>query len=109
MRLSTQFLSPAEFGLLVLLVSFQLWSGLLLVNPVGQYINRNTHAWIDDGSLFRRLKVYRWYVVLAAAAGACAAGTWSFAQDAGLVTVAGRAIAVLLVVGSFTWHGTLVQ
>lgn len=107
-RLSTQFLAPGEYGLLVLLVSFQQWSGLFLVSPVGQYINRHTHSWIDDGSLFRRLGAYWRYVMLAAAVGALVAGIWSL-QRADAATGLARALAVFVVVASTTWHSALVQ
>ena len=63
LRAATTLLVPEEYGKLSLLVVLQMFCGLILINPVGQYINLHTHAWWDDGSLLPRLKKYRNYVL----------------------------------------------
>lgn len=69
LRMVTTFLSPEQFGELSLLVAIQMFCGLFLINPVGQYINLHTHAWWDDGTLFARLKSYRSYILWVALIG----------------------------------------
>jgi O-antigen/teichoic acid export membrane protein len=79
-RLSTGMLPPDQFGFLAILLSFQAFCGLFLINPVGQYINRNTHAWADEESLLPRLYRYRIWVVVAGLTGALVSGIWAYSQ-----------------------------
>lgn len=107
-RLSTSLLPPEQYGVLALLVTFQVFCGLFLVNPVGQYIHRHTHGWTDDGTLLPRLARYRVWVMVAAFAGALASGVWAMTQP---ITVSERilvmAVVTLMVVAA-TWNGTSV-
>ena len=73
-------LPPEQFGTLAVLITFQTFCGLFLVNPVGQYINRHTHAWADDGSLLPRMRRYCSWVLLAALFGGLASGVWAISQ-----------------------------
>lgn len=68
-RAVTTFLTPEQYGELALLITVQMFCGLFLVNPVGQYINLHTHTWWDDGSLFSRLKIYQRYILLVSLVG----------------------------------------
>ena len=79
-RFSTAMLPPEQFGALAVLITFQTFCGLFLVNPVGQYINRQTHTWTDEGSLIPRLRRYRVWVFWAALVGALASGGWALSQ-----------------------------
>lgn len=79
-RFSTTMLPPEQFGMLAVLVTFQSFSGLFLVNPVGQYINRHTHAWADEGSLLSRLSRYRVWILCAAMVGAIGGFSWVLSQ-----------------------------
>lgn len=103
-RCATQALGPAQYGELALLVSVQVFCGLFLVNPVGQYINRHTHEWWDDGTLLARLSAYRRYVLLVAATGAALVllsglcGLWT----ATLLS----AVALAVMVVAATWNAT---
>ncbi len=45
MRLATTYLSPVEMGRLSLITAVTAFVTLLLVNPVGMFINRRFHAW----------------------------------------------------------------
>lgn len=108
-RLSTSLLPPEQYGMLALLVTFQVFCGLFLVNPVGQYINRHTHGWADDGTLLSRLTRYRAWVMVAAFAGALASGTWALMQP---ITVTERVLVMTLVtlmVVAATWNATSVS
>jgi O-antigen/teichoic acid export membrane protein len=107
LRAVTTLLLPEEYGELSLLVALQMFCGLILINPVGQYINLRTHAWWDDGSLMSVLKRYQKYVLLVACVGAVltlAVGTRH--PDARLVV---NCLAVLFMVVSATWNATLVS
>lgn len=103
-RCATQALGPAQYGELSLLVSVQVFCGLFLVNPVGQYINRHTHEWWDDGTLLARLTAYRRYVLAVAAIGAALvllsglSGLWSATLPS--------AVALALMVVAATWNAT---
>lgn len=108
-RLSTSLLLPEQYGLLALLITFQVFCGLFLVNPVGQYINRHTHGWADDGTLLSRLTRYRAWVMVAAFAGALASGIWALTQP---ITVTERVLVMTLVtlmVVAATWNATSVS
>ena len=63
MRIMTTLLSPNDYGIYALLAAFQSFCGLFLINPVGQHINRHTHAWWDEGTLLQRLARYNHYIV----------------------------------------------
>lgn len=62
-RVMTTFLPVEQYGQLALLTAIQAFCGLFLVSPIGQYINLNTHAWYDEGSLFSKLQDYRVYLL----------------------------------------------
>lgn len=51
MRIATTLLSPSEFGRLALMTSLWAFLTLLLVSPVGMYVNRKIHSWEKEGSL----------------------------------------------------------
>ena len=63
----TSLLEPKDYGIYALLVAFQGFCGLFLINPVGQHINRHTHAWWDDGTLLKRLAGYNTYILVVSA------------------------------------------
>lgn len=105
-RVSTTFLVPAQYGELALLVVVQLFCGLFLINPVGQYINRHTHEWWDDGTLLARLTAYRNYVLGVCALGAVITLVVSRQQDLGQLIV--TVTAMVLMVGAGTWNATVI-
>ncbi len=76
-RTMTALLSPADYGQWVLLAAFQSFCVLFLINPVDQHIFRKTHAWWDDGTLFKKLKVYNLYVATVSALIALVVIFWS--------------------------------
>lgn len=103
-RYSTSILPPEQYGKLALLTAMQLFCGLFLVNPVGQYINRNTFEWWDAGELLSRLAFYPLYILFVAIVGAAGIALYG-AQDGGLPTAAA---AIFLMVISASWNGTAV-
>lgn len=108
-RLSTALLPPEQYGVLSLLVTFQVFCGLFLVNPVGQYINRHTHAWADDGTLLPRLARYRAWVIVAALAGALASGLWALSKPVAWSERLLVMATVTLMVVAATWNATSVS
>ncbi|WP_147321333.1 lipopolysaccharide biosynthesis protein [Rhodoferax lacus] len=111
LRLLTSFLQPADFGLYTLLIAFQGFCGLILLSPVGLHLNRNTHAWWDDGSLTKRLSGYNNYIVfISAGIAIVVAFWWNFypGTDQSLTGTLLSAMAVSLMVYFGTWNGTVV-
>ena len=49
LRVSTTLLSPAEMGKVSLVLTTTAFFALLLINPVGMFINRRLHAWQASG------------------------------------------------------------
>lgn len=68
-RLATTMLTPVEMGKSALILSVTAGLALILVNPVGMFINRRLHAWEILGRLNRYLRFY-WLYLLAIAAAA---------------------------------------
>ena len=101
-------LQPTQFGVLAILLTFQTFCGLFLVNPVGQYINRFTHVWVDEGSLLSRLRRYRVWVVAAALVGAFASTIWASSQPMSWYERAFVGTAVALMVVAATANATSV-
>lgn len=63
-RTMTILLHPVEYAQWALLVAFQIFGGLFLINPVGMHINRYTHEWWDSSELIYKLKQYNRYIAL---------------------------------------------
>lgn len=107
-RISTSRLSASEYGALSLLVAYQLFCGLVLVNPVSQFINRNTHAWHDEGVLGAALKKFGRWIVASAVLGATAVFgvvAWT-ARDASAGLMA--ALLILVMAPLAAWNSTFV-
>lgn len=62
LRIMTSLLDPGDYGRWVLLVAFQSFCGLFLINPVDQHIFRFTHEWWDDGTLMQKFQEYNRYI-----------------------------------------------
>lgn len=109
----TTLFEPSDYGLWALLVAFQTFSGLLLIGPVGQHINRHTHAWWDDGTLsglLAKFDRYIWLVSLFITV--VVVFWWKCSQSDGnnelmLGLFAGASIGAVVYLG--TWSGTLVS
>lgn len=108
LRLATTILPPEQYGILAILFTFQVFSGLFLVNPVGQYINRHTHAWADEGILLQRLRPYRHWIYFSASIGAIACGVWTLTQTMVLVDRIQIMVMVWIIVNAATWNATYV-
>jgi O-antigen/teichoic acid export membrane protein len=108
-RLSTVLLSPSEYGIFTILVTIQLFCGLFLVNPVGQYLNRNTHKWYSDGTLFSRLRSYGYWVLVAAVIGSIIAGIWTQNHYSDYLCTIIITLSVFVMVISATWSSTLIS
>lgn len=111
LRLMTYFLEPKDFGVYALLLAFQGFCGLFLINPVGQHINRHTHVWWDDSTLLKRLIGYNIYISLVAFLIALVVMVWWLlfpSTDNHLSTSLLAALAVGSIVYLGTWNGTFI-
>ncbi len=107
-RLSTTLLPPEQYGALAVLITFQAFCGLFIVNPVGQYINRNSHAWADEDTLNERLLAYKRFVLLAGLTGALAIGAWTLTQSMNWSERILQMLAILVMVIAATWNATYI-
>lgn len=74
LRTATTLLTPEEMGKVALVATTTAFFALLVINPVGMFINRRLHAWRVGGRAVGYLMRYAGYVVLVAAlAAACLA------------------------------------
>lgn len=103
-RLVTTYLDPAQYGQLSLLMVIQAFCGLFLVNPIGMYINRNTHGWWKEGILQIHLEAYKWYVLLVSFVGGLA-GILVFWDNIFIQIVLAAASVIVMIVG-ITWNST---
>lgn len=111
LRIMTSLLEPKDFGIYALLVAFQGLCGLLLINPVGQHINRHTHAWWDDGTLLKRLVGYDRYLIAVSVSIALVVVAWWLLYPSTDHSITGAllsALAVSAMVYLGTWNGTFV-
>lgn len=105
-RVVTTYLTPEQYGELALLITVQMFCGLLLINPVGQHINLHTHAWWDDGTLLARLKSYKAYIlVVSLVGGMLVLGT---AKQYSVEQFLCTAMAMFAMVVVATWNATLI-
>ncbi len=105
-RVATTFLTPEQYGELALLIAVQMFCGLFLVNPVGQHINLNTHAWWDDGTLLSRLKSFRLYILAVSLVGGIVVLGASKYYSAEQLFYTAVAMFAMVVAG--TWNATLI-
>jgi O-antigen/teichoic acid export membrane protein len=102
----TTYLTPEQYGELALLISVQMFCGLFLINPVGQHINLNTHAWWDDGTLMPRLTWYAAYVFFVSIVGGVASLLITYEQPVN--NIFWTVVAVFFMVVAGTWNATLI-
>lgn len=65
-RLMTSLLSTEEVGRYYVLLSLTAFFALLLISPVGNYINRKTHDWYRNGTIPKNLNFYWLYLLVVA-------------------------------------------
>ena len=66
LRVATTLLSPEEMGKVALVVTTTAFFALLLINPVGMFINRRIHAWQASGRGIGYLVRFAGYIALVA-------------------------------------------
>ena len=62
-KIATKYLEPIEMGNYYLIMSIVGLYGFFLINPVGQYINRNTHRWYKEKKIINIFFIFNFYVV----------------------------------------------
>jgi O-antigen/teichoic acid export membrane protein len=105
LRIMTHFMQPEKYGELSLLIVIQSMCGLILVNPVGQYLNVNTHKWYDQGSLFSRIRSYRIYLF---SVSLISAGLVILLFSEKIEDLLFSTLSLFLIVWSINWNSTLV-
>lgn len=105
-RAVTTLLTPEQYGLLALLVVVQTFCGLLLVNPIGQHINRHTHIWWESGTLFPRLIDYRKYIFVVSLIGGLAS-LW-VTKELSLLQVILGMLAMIIMINGNTFNATYI-
>lgn len=64
LRIATTYLSPAEMGKVSIVTATVAFFALLMINPVGMFINRRLHAWNSKGQV-KAYAAYFWiYLIL---------------------------------------------
>lgn len=105
LRLITHYLEPEQYGELALLTSIQAFCSLILVNPVGQFINVNTHKWNDDETLLGRMSSYQGYLTIVGLIGSIAVLISMFNTSTNIVLAM---IVVAITIFATNWNSTLV-
>lgn len=62
-KIMTHLLTPAEMGKVALITTTTSLFALFLVNPVGMFVNRRMHAWVDGGSFRSYFRLFVGYLV----------------------------------------------
>lgn len=97
-KISTTLLPPAEMAKVFLVASIVAFYALLLLNPVGMFMNRRLHAWNATGRV-QHYYNYFWLYLLAVCCVAIAS-LWVFVEVGWVSTHTTTAWTVLLVGGS---------
>jgi len=63
LRIVTTILSPEEMGRWSLLLAVTSFFVLGLVNPIGMFINRRLHTWVETGKINQYMKYYVMYLI----------------------------------------------
>ena len=106
LRVMTTLLEPSDYGQWALLVAFQVFGSLFLINPVDQHIFRHAHEWWDRGTLLKYLAKYNQYIgLITLLIGLAVSFWWRFIQvkDDGILE---SGFVVGLVVGSILYFTT---
>ncbi len=69
-RFATTLLAPEEMGRIALVTALTAFFALFLVNPVGMFINRRLHSWVETGRARAYLGWYWKYLLLVCASAA---------------------------------------
>lgn len=66
LRILTVFLSPFEVGRLSIIMTIYGWFGLVLLNPVGMYVNRKIVEWQKSGLFFKDVLCFllKYFIVI---------------------------------------------
>jgi O-antigen/teichoic acid export membrane protein len=100
--LMTTLLPPAEIGRMVMVMAIQGWFSLVLISPVGNYVNRMFVEWNARGTLAADLTRFAGYVAAAAAVASVAAAL--FERFIGVGITIGLGWLVTLVAGHLFVH-----
>lgn len=109
MRLLTSLLPENQVGNYYILQSIFSYAGLVLINPIGMYINRMLFTWRTEGSLGFFTKTYNTYLLIVAFITAIIAVLFRVSFHAGAdIPILGFALIIVFFVYINTWNTTLV-
>jgi len=63
-KLATTFLSPSGYGQMSLILAVIAGFNSVLINPVGMFVNRRLHGWVDAGTVKKYFINYAGYLLL---------------------------------------------
>ncbi|MDC7689659.1 lipopolysaccharide biosynthesis protein [Vogesella indigofera] len=107
LRAMTYWLSVEQFALLGLMTAFAGFFGLFLINPVGQYINRHTHQWHQQGILLTQMKKYNTYLSILSLLATAGGLVWYGSTHAqSLTREFWTSLLIACSLGLFVWLGT---
>ncbi len=107
LRIMTTVLAPSDYGQWVLLVAFQTFCGLFLINPVDQHVFRHAHAWWDDGTLMGHLAKFDGFIRLVSLFITVAVVLWSYYRSSGGGSNLALGLGEGVTVGIIVYLGTL--
>lgn len=109
LRLMTELLPKHEVGQQYLINSVILWFSLVLINPVGMFINRHLHEWQSEKALYSQIKKINLYFLSVAFFATCVVFFFgsSLLLNSGMTH--GFLFYVLAYVFLSTWFQTLVS
>lgn len=105
-RVMTTLLPPDELGKVSLITTSTAFFALFLINPVGMFVNRRLHGWLDSGVLKHYVHVYGLYIVAVAAAASVLVAA---AMQAGLLEIGVAPAAVAALVAASLVFNTINQ
>lgn len=62
LHIMTTLLEPSDYGQWAMLMAFQTFCSLFLINPVDQHVFRHAHAWWDSGTLLSHFAKFEQYL-----------------------------------------------
>ncbi|MBC7742932.1 MAG: oligosaccharide flippase family protein [Bdellovibrionaceae bacterium] len=109
-RLMTELLSQTEVGNQYIINSMILWFSLVLINPIGMFVNRHIHEWQKQGQLQAMVKNVNMYFLFIAVCSVPLLGAARYFLKVGLTI---QAEPLLIYVGIYiffsTWFQTLIS
>lgn len=109
LRLMTEILPAEQVGRQFLINSVILWFSLVLINPVGMFINRHLHEWQNEKTIYSQIKKINLYFLFVALFALIVVMIFSRSLFSGIVSEKSLLAYVFCYVFLSTWFQTLVS